>query len=209
MKPSAAGLPVLLLLAIGCASPVPGTKSEEPARSVVRTSGFQAAEFLTEGDRVHSRFPDSPAEVWAVLPAVYERLGIPVAKLDEERMTLGNQALKARSIDGKRMSTFVDCGTTLSGRVADRYDVTLNLATQVAEAPGGGSEIVTSLDAWAEPRLTRGDAVHCRSRGALEEQISAMTSEELREGTDRENPELLSPANPGKGSDILLPPPSR
>ena len=183
MRMGTVGILALLFLAGACASPSSGTSSEEPARSVVRTTGFQTAELLTEGDRVSSTFEASPGEVWAILHAVYGTLGIPVTQVAPDRMTLGNPSLETRTIDGKRMSAYLDCGTTLSGRIADRYDVTLNLSTRVVERAGGGSEITTSVDAWAEPRVTRGDAVHCRSRGSLEDRISAVAAKALnREG---------------------------
>jgi hypothetical protein len=149
---------------------------------VVRVTNYQTAELFTEGDRVSAAIPHPPEEVWAALPAAFDRLGIPVTQVAQDQMTLGNAELETRAIEGKRMGSYLDCGTTFSGAVANIYDVTLKVITRVTPSPEGGTSLVTTLDAWAEPRMTNGDAVHCRSRSRLEERIAEVTAEILENG---------------------------
>lgn len=161
-------------LAAACASSGSEPGPEQPTRTVVRIMDFQTSEFFTEGNEVSSTFSVPPQRVWPLLPAVYERLEIPVLEVAPERMTLGNPALEVRRIDGKRLGSYVDCGTTLSGVVANLYDVTLRIATRLTDSPEGGTLMTTSLDAWAEPRTTRGDPIHCRSRNTLETRVAEL-----------------------------------
>ena len=173
---------LLLFLIVACASGGAGEKSQEPARSVVRVSDYQTAELFTEADRISVAIPHPPEDVWAALPAVFDRLGIPVNQVARDQMTLGNTGLEARTIEGKRMGSYLDCGTTFSGALANIYDVTLKVTSRVTPNPEGGALVVTTLDAWAEPRMTNGDAVHCRSKNKLEERIAEVTAEILEKG---------------------------
>lgn len=168
------------ILALACASSSAGPGPPPPTRSVIRTSGFQTAEFLDEKDLASATLPASPAEVWGVLPTVYEELEIPVTQRDPAQMILGNPGYDVRTIQGKRMASYLDCGTSPSGILANLYDVTLALATRVSPAPAGGSVMTTILEGWAEPRVTRGNPVHCRSKGTLEERIAAVVAERLQ-----------------------------
>jgi len=168
------------VLALACASSSPGPGPPPPTRSVIRTSGFQTAEFLDEKDLASATFPAPPAEVWSVLPSVYEELGIPVTQRDPAQMILGNPGHDVRTIQGKRMASYLDCGTSPSGILANLYDVTLALATRVSPASDGGSMVTTILEGWAEPRVTRGNPVHCRSKGTLEEGITALVAGALQ-----------------------------
>lgn len=168
---------VLVLLAWGCASSSAGDGLPPPSRSTVRTVGFASEEFLTDGTRASAVLQADPTQVFGVLPAAYERLGIPVDAASSATRTLGSSAFRTRRIDGKRMGSYVDCGMTNSGVVANLYDVTLTLSTQVTEAEGGGSTLLTTLDAWARPRLTNGDPVHCMSKQLLEQRISDIAAE--------------------------------
>lgn len=167
---------------MACTTSSGGRRVEEPDRSVVRVAGYQSREFFTEGDQDSAAFPVSADRVWEILPGVYAELEIPVTQSAPSRMTLGNPAYRARQIEGGRMGRYVDCGTNLSGQLANAYDVTLNLVTRVEDSPEGGAVVTTALDAWAEPRVTRGDPVHCRSRHRLESRISELVAEKLGSG---------------------------
>ena len=172
----------VLLFAAACAPSSPGPRAPEPARSTVRLTDFDAVEFLTEGDLASASFGAVPADVWAILPGIYETLGIPIGGSSPELMKLGNPGFRARRVDGKRMGQYLDCGITPSGVLADVYDVTLTIATQVVKGSEGGAVVTTTMDAWAEPRMTRGDPIHCRSKGTLEQRVAEMVAEKLGTG---------------------------
>lgn len=165
-------LALFVLWALACGSPNPGLTPASPTRSTVRVVSSEVAEFLTEGNRVSTTLLASPAEIWAVLPDAYRSLGIPVSEVAQNVLTLGNAGFESRQIDGKRMGTFFDCGVSRSGIVANLYDVSISISTQLAEAPGGGTVVTTTLDSWARPRTTSGNPVHCSSKGTLERRLT-------------------------------------
>jgi hypothetical protein len=170
------------VFALGCVSSSADSSVPPPTRSVVRTTGFQTAEFLDEKDQVSGTLPRSATEVWAALQEVYEELGIPVTQRDPSRMVLANPAHKARTIEGRRMGRYLDCGTSLRGALANIYDVTVAVGTHVRAAPGGGATVTTILEAWAEPRTTSGNPVHCRSKNTLEQRIMERLTASLGAG---------------------------
>jgi hypothetical protein len=140
---------------------------------------YQAVEFLTEALQTRATLPATPAEVWAVLPEVYEELGIPVTESSSGMKTLGNPGFRTRNLGGERVSQFVDCGRSNSGALANLYDVTLTISTSVADAPEGGATVATTLDAWARPRMTNGNPVHCLSKTTLEQRLVEVVAEKL------------------------------
>jgi len=174
-----AGLTFAAVLVASCASPASRPGVPVPTRAVVRVSGYEHAELWDEKDQSSITLPVSLAEAWEALPDVYMGLEIPLTQRTPGDLTLGNPGFETRSIAGESMSHYVDCGTSLSGVIANRYDVTLSLLTRVQAGPEGGARITTVLEAWAEPRVTRGDPVHCRSKGTLEEEIGLLLAREL------------------------------
>lgn len=174
-----ASLTLTAFLVASCASPSSGPAIPDPTRAVVRVSGFEHAEFWDEKDQNSITVPVSPEEVWRVLPNVYTGLEIPVTLRVPGELVLGNSGLQVRRIAGESMSHYVDCGTSLSGVIANRYDVTVSLQTRIQEGPEGGARVATVLEAWAEPRVTRGDPVRCRSKGTLEKEIGLRLAGEL------------------------------
>lgn len=170
---------LFVLFAAACASPGTDSRTPSPTRSTVRVMDYQTAEIWTEGLETSTILPVSPAEVWAALPSAYERLGIPVGESSPNRMTLGNPGFKTRSLDGKRMSHYFDCGRSNSGPRANLYDVTITISTRIVDAPETGAVVATTIDAWARPRMMNGNPVHCLSRVTLEKRLVEAVAEEM------------------------------
>lgn len=169
----------VVLFAFACGPPTPGAGPPAPTPSTVRVMDYQAVEFLTEALQTSATLPATSVEVWAVLPGVYEQLGIPVTESSEGRRTLGNAGFRTRNLDGKRVSRYVDCGRSNSGALANIYDVTLTISTSVADAPDGGATVSTTVDAWARPRMTNGNPVHCSSKTTLEQRLVELVTEKV------------------------------
>jgi hypothetical protein len=148
----------------------------------VRLTDFDTAEMLTEENRTSVTLPVPAQEVWVALPEVFGQLEIPIPRSDPQAMAVGNPDLEVRRIEGKRMSQYVDCGMTRSGIVANLYDVTLTVNSRVSEGPDGAVVLTTTLDAWARPRTTNGNPVHCTSTGTLESRIGQLVAERLGVG---------------------------
>lgn len=173
---------IFVLVVAACGPAVPGGGPPAPTRSTLRVVSSETAEFLTEGNRSAATLPVSSTEAWAAIPGVYEQLGIPVTEVSPDMMTLGNPDFRTRRIDGNRMGHYLDCGITNSGVLANIYDVTITISTRVVDAPEGGAVVTTTLDAWARPRMTNGNPVHCSSKQRLEQRLNGLVAEKLGVG---------------------------
>lgn len=118
-------------------------------------------------------------QVWAVLPAVFAQLGIEATRVDSSEGVIGNPAYRARRIEGKRMSEYLDCGRSFGSNYADQYAVTLGILVQLVSSPGGGTVVRTVVDAYARDPSQNGNAVHCITWGSLERRIGDLVAERL------------------------------
>ena len=172
---------VFVLLSLGCATSPGGQANSSPERLTVISAGLGAMEVRTTADAAGSYWADAPIEhVWAVLPQVYEDLGVPLEVHDSSGKRIGNPSFRARRIGGSRLSRFLRCGTGVTATPnADRYQVTMSLTTRLIESDEGGTTILTVIGATARPRDVGGTVVNCASTGRLESQISEMVEEKL------------------------------
>jgi hypothetical protein len=117
--------------------------------------------------------------IWAVLPAVFETLEVRTPTVNAPAYLIGNPSTRISRLEGRRLSTFLNCGSGVLGPNADRYDVTLQLMVQLAPNPEGGTVVRTTLDAYAEPRDVAGEPLHCASQRTLEGRIMELIQAEL------------------------------
>jgi len=120
-----------------------------------------------------------PTTIWRTLPEVYDVLEIPIEVMNESALELGNTGYVARRLEGKGLSSYLDCGTGASGPRADNYDVTLFVATRLIEQGPARTIVQTTVDGSARPRTVSGNPVHCASRGILEMRVAQLTAEAL------------------------------
>lgn len=166
-----------------CASSDPGaTTRATPQRSMVEGGGFGGIELFTEPGVGERTIEAGSADVWKVLPSVFEQLQIPITLSDPGRKELGNRGYRARRIEGARMSKFFRCGTGMLGALADDYNITLSVVTRLTDAPGGGTQILTVVDAIGRPRATSGNPLRCESSGVLELRVAQLIAEMSGEG---------------------------
>lgn len=116
----------------------------------------------------------TPDRVWAVLPAVYQGLGIAVGTSLPEAKTIGNTRLVLnRTLAGKPLSVFLSCGDGPTGTpLADSYRVDMALVTMLNPTPGGGTRVETRVGASATNRAVSGASVSCGTTGRLEALIA-------------------------------------
>lgn len=117
--------------------------------------------------------------VWRLMPAVLEQLQVEVNYVDPGAGTIGNGGFRARRIEGRSLSTYLDCGAGLTGPYADAYEVRMSLLVQLGPAAAGGTVVRTAVDAYAEDRAVASRPIHCQSRGVLERRINALVEERL------------------------------
>ena len=170
---------LLTVAAAGCASSTSEPTRAAPTRTSVRIGNEAPIEMYTEAGRGESTVLAPSADVWGVLASVFEQLEIPVTRSDHRIPEMGNLGYRARRVEGKRMSSYLDCGTNLGGQLANQYDITLSVITRLSDGPTGTTIVVTTVDAYGEPRATSGNQVHCQTRDALEDRISELIAEKL------------------------------
>jgi len=163
---------VLTLAVGGCASGA-GQDDSSPRSStriygvMDRQVGSDEMELVNDASVVEGELDFAPDRVWPALLEVYDELGIPLTGADADQRILETREVRVSRIGRRRMSRWVDCGSTFTGPLADSYDVHLTLTTQVVEQGVSGSRIRQVANAWARPRTRSGSQVHCTSRGLL------------------------------------------
>lgn len=175
--PGAARLVLPLVLA-ACAAPAaqePGRPAPQP--SVLHVGG-ERLEMHTEAGMSERTFGTPAERVWSVLPAVFEQLDIPVT-LREGGTQMGNAGYSAQRVEGKRMSTWIDCGTSLNGVLANAYSITLQVVVTLQPRGQQDTRVTAYVDALGQPRSTSGVPAHCNSKGTLEPRILELVAERL------------------------------
>ena len=174
---------------IACALVMTGTRGacassprSAPERTVVEGGGFGVLELFTEPGSEQRTIDAEPADVWAILPSVYEKLQIPVSLTDPGLKELGNRGYRATRIEGQRMSKYFRCGGGMTGALADEYHITLSVVTRLTSEPGGRTKILTMADAMGRPRATSGNIIRCQSAGVLELRVAQLVVEQLDGG---------------------------
>lgn len=179
----ATGAVLLLTAALaGCARG--GSSQPErpaPTRTLMTLGSGPSIEIYTEPGQAAVTLPAGASRVWRALDDVYAQLEIPVSVRDPRTMEIGNAGYLARRIEGRRMNTYVDCGTSLSGPLANEFDMTIVVLTRLS-ARGDSTRVLTTMEAYGEPRATSGNQAPCRSREVLERRIAELTVEAVGGG---------------------------
>jgi len=110
---------------------------------------------------------------------VFRALGVQTNTLDPATYTIGIEGRRVARIEGGRLSTHLECGRGILGPNADNYDVTMTLLVQLSGHASGGSTVRTTLDAYARPRASSGDPLHCASSRTLERRVIELIQMEL------------------------------
>src|SRR5262249_45883769 len=126
---------------------------------------------------VEHTVPFTVAQVWAILPAVFDSLGIPVNSLDPNKHLAGNAGFKLRQRLGKTpLSRYFDCGQTQVGPNADSYDVFLTVLTQVTPNGTAGARLSSTIDASAKPLAFSQGYSQCSSNAVLEKRLEELVT---------------------------------
>jgi hypothetical protein len=87
----------------------------------------------------------------------------------------GARNFRPRRIDGKRLSTYIDCGAGLTATPkADEYEITMTLTSRLSAAEDTATVMETVLEATGKPRASMADRVSCQSNGALEARVGEL-----------------------------------
>lgn len=169
------------LAAAGCASS--GTAPVESAtgttQTTVRMDGGAAPAYqaqLTHNDRAtETDMPVSADRAYAILPLVYEQIGLKINTAVSDTRTIGVNAARMRRVGKEPLSRFLACGNDITGMsLADTYAVTMTVLSRVTPSGTTGALLSTQVLATAQPLSTSGSTITCQSTGALEEQIAKL-----------------------------------
>jgi hypothetical protein len=176
---------LLSLTAMAACASAGSTSSTPPPRAqeTVRVTGGAGGATLTMSGADASSvqtLPYSVAQVWQVLPAVLDSLGIPVRTLDPATHRAGNAGFAIRrKLKNTPLSRYLDCGTSAMGPTADDYDVNLSVFAELHPAASGASTLTTTVEAAARPPNYAQEYGRCSSKGLLEARINEMIKARL------------------------------
>lgn len=127
-----------------------------------------------------ARAPDTlnatPAKVWSALIQVYSQMGVPLSIADTEKLVIGALRVAQRKpVGGQRLSSLLECGSSVYGSNADQYAVKLTWLSHVQAINDKQSAVDVRVGGSAAPNGLN-STVNCASTGKLEE----MTTQELR-----------------------------
>ncbi len=173
---------VLLLAACASASSSPiQAPAQLPARVDPNASGYDIT--LSRADEpVGLRLAAPPDRVWPLAVAAYGAVGLRIDGTDAARHVLQTRGqVLHRQLDGSALSSFFDCGSELSGSIADTWR--LKLDASMAVVPGASpdsSNLQTLLVVTATPvEGTSAQITPCSSRGKLEARLAQRVREAL------------------------------
>jgi hypothetical protein len=114
-----------------------------------------------------------PGRAFEALKATYEEIGIPPGTHDPATGRIGNTDFwKQRKLGSEPISTYLNCGESFTGPVANNYRIYFSVMSVVRPDGKGASELETAFSALAQNMEgSSGDRIACGSTGRLEERI--------------------------------------
>jgi hypothetical protein len=184
-------LPATGLLLLGCATSPDHSPDTGAARvEATEPEGHRWAvgEYYREGtianiqpgvDRVSVDIDASPDAAWDALIQVYENIGIEIGGADIRTRSLNNPEMSVRRrLGGERLSTYLSCGSSLTGALADHARIQMSILSQVTAGPNGKSVVHTTIQAVGDnPEGVSNTRVPCSSTHQLEYRIAAEVAE--------------------------------
>jgi len=159
-------------LLVGCGLFLAASSLGAQRPKAVRLPGYLAPMSLDSGI-VDVVLPASAGAVFWAARQVFFEMKIPTPMADSAQGYLINgRFVKLRSLAGSPLSTYLNCGSGITGPNADAFRVTMAIAVFVDPAGPNTSRLRVTVLAGAES--TEGvskSAVACASGGVLEERI--------------------------------------
>jgi hypothetical protein len=122
----------------------------------------------------------SVADLWRVLPATFEALGIPGGILDANALIYGNERVRETRVAGEATRDLFRCSAG-SGLSLGQYRVEFAITAQPRRVPSGGAELFVQTEAFGRlVTASRSGTTHCVSNGKLEMKIRDQVEIELR-----------------------------
>lgn len=174
---------LLVMLAIvlaGCSAKPSVTQQTGAPTTVVSTGSGTVVQIEDDGE-LEAPLRHSPERVWALIPTIFQELGLGGSVLNESRRLYGNDKVSANRIAGQNAQTYVRCANEASGMGSTmRYRVQMAIRTAVTDGPEGSSKLNTSITAQASPiDGSSASKLDCVSNGKLEREIRRAVNAKL------------------------------
>jgi hypothetical protein len=181
---------VLLLACIApalaaCASTPPSPLQDPVPRTStvgVETRSSRGEVIIRRDDFVAVNELQAPrAAAWQQLLEVWEEVGLPQPNVDARSFTLTVvQGTLHRSLGRERLSTYLNCGSSMSGLNADTHRVRLTVQALLEPSGTDASRLHVRVDATAQSLEGASAALQqCTSKGTLEALITRRVRERL------------------------------
>jgi hypothetical protein len=159
-----------------CAATAPGTR--DPGVVTVMTGDGVTYDIQRGADiRVDESLTFSADRAWAVLPDVYDELGIETDVFDPTSRQVGvtTQRISRRFLD-RPASDYFDCGLDpgLNRPLADQVPINTRIVTTVIPNGASAARLRTAVEGSARRNGGNAGAAGCRSTGMLERVIARM-----------------------------------
>jgi hypothetical protein len=111
-----------------------------------------------------------PAAVWLAVKKVYLEIEIPVTVENPSARQIGNPNFnKTRTLAGKPMTEWVDCGNGMTGPKAASYRMYISLLTDVIPDGQGGTRVQTTFVPMGQDMMGNStDRISCGTTGRFE-----------------------------------------
>jgi hypothetical protein len=169
------------LIAIAGAIVLPGAAGTVGAqRAIVSLPGIHGVihmDTLGQADVV-----DAPAyRVYHAAVLAFEGMKIPLQVRDSARGLVGNlELVQTRRVAGTNLSTFLSCGSTITGLRADSYRLTMPLLVMLDPLAQNRTQVRVALIASArDMQGSSTEPVPCNSTGVLERRIRTSIDQHL------------------------------
>lgn len=173
LPPPVLAFALLLGACASSAGDLPSVRTER-VRTVIDTGAPNTSPFMVETvaetNIASDAAPGAPAALWPALVQVYADLGLEPNGADSRNYVLQVKDQRVRRLDGKLLSTFLDCGSGNNGQYANVYDVFVTLQTLLLPAEGGATTVRTQFEAYARDAHSNAP-IRCTSRRTLEKRI--------------------------------------
>jgi len=167
--------PTLLLLIASAACASSGSHIPDVSMPSERTVAVDDQQVYRTTVLANAKAPiaASPSRAFDALKVVYEELGIPPGTNDPATGRIGNTDFwKQRRLGNEAMSTYLNCGESFTGPVANNYRIYISLLSVIRPDGKGASELETAFHAQAQNMEgSSADRISCGSTGRLEERI--------------------------------------
>lgn len=166
-------LPSLALLVLaGCVTSTAGSTAAAPGPPprINQVGGGYDFRIDQEGAAAAFNLPAAPQAAWPALLGAYQKVGLPLTSSDATQgIAVVRDFEVRRKLADRPLSEYLDCGSTMTGLIANRYTVHLTVESRLKPGPQGGSTLTIGVSGSARnPQGASSSPVNCASTGRLE-----------------------------------------